>query len=434
MKSILTTAGLAALGVASLQAAYAPGMTEMERSKPWSVSASLRGFYDDNYALRPSAPVSYFDPVTGALVSESAKKESFGLDVGARAGLHLPFERSHLAITYDFDMRWYEAREDNNTDYTHIPKVTFDHAFSDAVKMNLSDTFAVYQEPQLGGTDPVTDPLVLRSRGNNMQNQARFSLQADLSRTFGIAVGYSNGWYDYDQDGAGSYSALLDRMEHLGRLDLRWTMTPTTVGIFGYNYRQIDHDSKDSLFFGLPYVPDSMTDPAIRDAQAHYVYLGADHTFANSLTGSLRAGASSTMYPNALPDADDNTISPYVDASLTHTYRQGSFAQLGVRYDRNQTDAYAYDQATMAIYATVTHQITAKLTANVVGQIQYGEFSGGLLDGEVDSLYLVGLNLGYQISTHFGAEIGYNYDRLDSDMPTRAYDRNRVYIGVRASY
>jgi hypothetical protein len=30
--------------------------------------------------------------------------------------------------------------------------------------------------------------------------------------------------------------------------------------------------------------------------------------------------------------------------------------------------------------------------------------------------------------------LGYNYDRLDSDLAFRSFTRNRVYFGVRATY
>jgi len=46
----------------------------------------------------------------------------------------------------------------------------------------------------------------------------------------------------------------------------------------------------------------------------------------------------------------------------------------------------------------------------------------------------LGLNLEYRFNPHLSAEAGYNYDRLDSDLQTRGFDRNRVYIGVKASY
>ena len=57
MKKFIASAGLVTVGAASLHAAYAPGLTPMETSKPWSLAASLRGFYDDNYQNAPSGPL-----------------------------------------------------------------------------------------------------------------------------------------------------------------------------------------------------------------------------------------------------------------------------------------------------------------------------------------------------------------------------------------
>jgi hypothetical protein len=48
--------------------------------------------------------------------------------------------------------------------------------------------------------------------------------------------------------------------------------------------------------------------------------------------------------------------------------------------------------------------------------------------------YLVGLNCQYRFNPHFSAELGYSYDLLDSDIPGRGFDRNRVYAGVTATY
>jgi hypothetical protein len=62
-----------------LQAAYAPGLTAVERSKPWSVSAALRGFYDDNYATAPSGPL---------------RKGSWGMDFSPSLSLNFPFEQT----------------------------------------------------------------------------------------------------------------------------------------------------------------------------------------------------------------------------------------------------------------------------------------------------------------------------------------------------
>ena len=57
---------------------------------------------------------------------------------------------------------------------------------------------------------------------------------------------------------------------------------------------------------------------------------------------------------------------------------------------------------------------------------------------KTDDLFLIGANLSYQINENFSTELGYNYDRLDSDLNfggfARSFTRNRVYIGVHASY
>jgi hypothetical protein len=48
--------------------------------------------------------------------------------------------------------------------------------------------------------------------------------------------------------------------------------------------------------------------------------------------------------------------------------------------------------------------------------------------------FLFGADLEYRFNEHFSTHAGYNYDRLDSDVGGRSFTRNRVYIGVTASY
>ena len=86
MKKIIASAGLIALGTAGLQAAYVPGLTSMETSKPWSVTASLRGFYDDNYLALPSSFVG--------------KKDSFGVEIKPTFGLKLPRDQTLIELDY----------------------------------------------------------------------------------------------------------------------------------------------------------------------------------------------------------------------------------------------------------------------------------------------------------------------------------------------
>jgi hypothetical protein len=79
----------------------------------------------------------------------------------------------------------------------------------------------------------------------------------------------------------------------------------------------------------------------------------------------------------------------------------------------------------------------------LLGQFQHNSFENGVpsaagssitFKDKSENFFLVGLNLTYEINRFLAAEAGYNYDRLDSDLGFRSFTRNRVYVGLRASY
>ena len=133
MKKLLTSAGLVALGISSIQAAYAPALSQMETAKPWSLSAALRGFYDDNYTTS----------VNGV------KRDSFGFEVSPSASLNLPLDQTFIGLSYEYSLRYYEDRRDNKYDQSHKFDGRLDHAFSERYKLELSDSFVIAQEPEV---------------------------------------------------------------------------------------------------------------------------------------------------------------------------------------------------------------------------------------------------------------------------------------------
>jgi hypothetical protein len=77
--------------------------------------------------------------------------------------------------------------------------------------------------------------------------------------------------------------------------------------------------------------------------------------------------------------------------------------------------------------------LTAKLTANLVGMYAMSSFGDSLPGSPSDDYLSLGANLAYTINQYLQAETGYNFDDLSSDLG-RSFDRNRVYIGLKASY
>jgi hypothetical protein len=413
MKKIVTTAGLAALGVVSMQAAPDVGLTPSQTSKPWSLSANLRGFYDDNITTAPNA----------------IAEDSVGIEFSPAISLNLVKDQTYLGLGYEYKLRWFEDRDPDNSDHSHRFSLDLTHDFNENMSVDLGDEFVIAQEPEV--LEP-TGASRLRSNMDAIHNRAHVNFTTQLSRTYSLMAGYRNDLYNYDQSGAGSFSALLDRVEHRVTANLRSQLRSGTTGILGYQYRVVDYTSDDSLTFG------NYLDPEVRNSDSHYVYAGFDHSFTPALLGSLRAGAQFTSYDNAI-GVDDSTTSPYIDANLSYAYAKGSNISVGLRHERNQTDiaqvgrSLILDQETTSAYASVSHELTAKLTANFVGMYANSSFGDSLAD-TADNFWSLGFNMSYQINQYLLAETGYNFDDLDSDLGNRSFDRNRVYLGLKASY
>jgi len=430
MKKIIVTASIAALGISGAHAAYAPGLSSVERTKPWSVSLALRGFYDDNYAT----------------INESYRKkekldkpDSFGFEVSPTASLNLPMEKTMVGLSYTYSMKYYENRN-NSADHSHQVNAKINHAFTEDYNIDLSDSFVVAQEAELlcKEGDPRT---LLRANGNNIRNTAGAKLSGKLTEQFGFLVGYENSIYDYQDD---RYEKYLDRMEHLATFNIRWRVLEQTIGILGYQLGYNDFNASGTIPVPTKTNTFINVSPSIRDNRSHYAYVGVDQALTTQLNASVRVGAQYTEYPNVndyntgVNFKKDTTI-PYADARVSYTYLPGSYAQLGVKHTRGAIDLEALDQEATTVYAVLNHKITEKLNANLIAQYQNGTYQnyygqGTVNDDITDDYYSLGLNVSYQINQFIAAETGYNFDRLDSDVPNRSFTRNRVYVGVRASY
>jgi hypothetical protein len=450
MKRAIASASLLALGAASASAQL------VNADKPWSISGSLRGFYDDNINTQPAGV---------------GKVSSFGFEIIPAASINLGSGATTFNGSILYDNRYYFERR--NTDQTVDLELGLDHNFSARYSTGFTESFVVGQEPQvLSGTGPVSTPL--RSNGNNIHNAMALNFQAQLTRLFGLVLGYNNSIYSYEENagntvttGLPSRSALLDTVEHTFQIDSTWALTEKTRGIFGYKFQALYNTSDESVLndpngppfidgypFGGPfYIPADS-----RNSYSHYVYLGADEGFSSRLSGSIRLGLQYIDFynngtlqqvgPNVeFVRASTDDISPYVELSLNYAYSDDGSLAFGFNQGHNQTDVAASagnpnagvttDQESSTAFLTVTQKltpITPRLTASGSMQYQYSIFNGGPSNGEVDNFYMLALSLAYQFNPHLSAETGYNFDLLDSDLSFRGYSRNQVFLGVKAIY
>lgn len=417
MKKFIASAGLVTVSAVGLQAAYAPGLSPMETSKPWSIAATLRGFYDDNYLNAPSGQT----------------KSSGGFEVSPSVKLNFPMEQTYIGFSYLYSLKYYFDRKDNQADHLHELTLKLDHRFNEQYKVSFEDSFVYSVEPEIvDSTGAITGPTQRRTNADAIRNRATLDFEGQLTELLGFGASYQNTWYDYLKNPI--LQAELDRVEHLFDLHGTWHVQEHLTGLFGYQYGIFDYTSNKPL---SPGTPGSLTGDS-RDSTSHYFYVGAEHAFSSQLNGSARVGAEYTSYDHL----SGSSWNPYVDVKGTYTYLPGSYVQFGVTHSRNATDVsgsgtaadIVKDQESTTLYASVSHRITPVVTGNLLGQFQRSSFSGGSFDGKVDYYLLASVNLDYRINNNWSAEIGYNFDHLDSDLGGRSFSRNRVYAGVRASF
>jgi hypothetical protein len=341
-------------------------------------------------------------------------------------------EATFVGLSYLNSSRYYEARPDNQWDFTHDFGLKFDHAFSPRYRLKLNDSFLYGSEPDVVGV--VSMPFQ-RTDLTYYRNLADVTFSGELTEVLGFALGYKNTFYNYEDSGDNSYNALLNRVEHAVPMDIRYQFQPDLVGLVGYQFGYFDYTSDYLIADGL--------DASARNLMSHAIYVGADYDITSTLRAGLRVGAQYSTYEEY---SGEDQWTPYVDGSLSYYYMPGSHVDFGIKNMISPTDVYFSDGDTptlnieaLALYAMVSHQFTPKLTANLLAQYQFSSFYGGLYDGESENLLLLGLYASYQINQFLAVEAGYNFDWLDSDISLddadlRSYDRNRVFIGIRATY
>jgi hypothetical protein len=434
MKNFFVSVGLAAAGTASLQAAYSPDVSDT--SKLWTVSASLRAFYDDNYTT-----------------VSTGKQGSSGFQISPQFELNLPMRQTELGARYIYGLSYYQEREQagqDPIDQTHQFDLWLDHAFTERWQARVQDSFVVGQEPELLTPSGTGSAVLQRVSGDNISNTAKITLTTDWTRLFSTVLGYQNTFYDYQQSGAvvtgagpttvvsSSLAGVLNRDENSLSLDLQWHVLPTTTAFIGYQYGQVNYTGNELIAFdpitGTFYRSNS------RDNRSQYGYVGVQHEFLENLSGTARVGLQYTQDYND-PSAT-TSLGPYASASLVYTYASGSYAQIGLNHSRNATDQsqlsasgqLTQDQESTVVYGSISQRLTPKLTATALANLQDSSYHDGAFNGQTDDDYSLGLNLTYNFTRYFSMEAGYNFDDVVSGVPGLSYTRNRVYMGVTASY
>jgi len=426
MKTFATSVGLLAIGTSVLNAVENKALNSQQTTKPWSVAASLRGFYDSNINSSP----------------DGTEQASSGVQINPTLNYGFVGEQTSVNFGYLLAANWYANPYSNWTSAWRLTQTiegALSHTFNPRIDVNMQDSFVIGQEPDV--LQVANSPLATSQTisGDNIRNYANINLNFQATSLLGFQLGYGNTIYNYDDSGPGSNSALLDRMENVVHLDSRWTLQPQTVGILGYMFSQVGYTGDEIL--GVVLSPFRIVKSDDRNSRGNTFYVGAEHAFTPDISGKLNAGAQ--IYDFYNDPTSSTKITPYVQGSLTYMYRRTSSLQAGLSFQQSPIDAYnqqggsyVLNAESLVFYAAWVHEILPKLHSNVNGSFQQSKYNGGSVDGDSSMYYRVGLSLAYEFAKNMSASVGYNWDQADTPaaLAYQSYNRNRVYLGVTAAY
>lgn len=380
---------------AGIQSVSAQGLLSLQNSAdfkektPLTFSIGASGGYDSlNYKNSNINDIdSYFvQGSVGASYSSNDKITpwNLGLDIGVLQYLdHTPGQK--------------------DTNYSDRLVFNISHQFSP--RLSVTDNFYVtYEaEPNFG-----IGASTASRNGQYFYGYNNFAVAYAWSERFSTTTSYTVDAIKYQDSAIGDFE---DRVSHLFSQAFSWAWTHTTKVVGEYRFRTTQYQRSSS------------------DYMSHYVLAGIDKAWSERTTGSFRAGAE--FYSN---DRVDKTA-PYFEASLNYAVSKKTTATVysSVGFDGselgNSDSRYSY-----RVGASATHRLTDRLSLNADANYVYSTLSSSGAPDFTEHEISASAGIGYRFWDNVSVNANYSYSVLSSDDAQRDYDRNRISVGVNATF
>jgi Putative beta-barrel porin 2 len=377
---------------------YLPSPSTFPLFRP---STDLGEGYYSNLPLRLSVftAVGYDDNV---FAQHSNQRGSGFTELSLIVGSHIGNERTRLDAELATGLDFYWDRPGRSIDPNISLTLSLSHQLSPRAYLTFNDYFSYAAEPNLQLGVGVTNRV---SNYFYTANTLAFGYQ--WTPRFSTVTSYTANVLYYDNSSIGN---SINRLENLIAQQFRFLVLPTVTAVAEYRFGYIDYFSNSGL-----------------NSYSNYALGGADLTLSSRLALSFRAGAEFIHYERQQPGQQQDLVDPFVESTLTYQYQPGSDLEWYNRYGVEQSDLGQGYRRTYRTGLKISHRAGERL--RLVGAIYYSyneyvnpSFTENVLD----------LNLGvtYQINRAFALTAGYTFERDFSDVITRDYYRDRVYLGA----
>ncbi|MCS7063801.1 MAG: outer membrane beta-barrel protein [Methylacidiphilales bacterium] len=366
------------------------------QKRPFTVTALIRGEYDDNINTSNSNEQSSWKLIGEPSIIYNKKDDN-----------------TSYAARYTLSAAYYFDRPGNkDVDLSHEIYGRIKHQFSDRVGIDVRDRLRITQEPAILDAP---GSVFIRTNNDYIFNAFDADLMIQWTPKFGTISGYGNDVWDYEDKGI---SRFEDRMVHKGKHEFRFLVVPTTTlvvgGLIGY------HD-----YWNVR-----------RDFVNYTGMAGVDHDLTRQATIGLRAGITHTDFIDG-----GSYNSPYGQVLLN--IETGANSSINASYSHTIASTslntyYAREADTFTLGGR--YQWTPKFSTRVQGMATFGEHKRQFVLGLPtitkirENIYGVDVGMNYEVNKNLELEAGYIYTTVDSNIQFNEYDRNRVYFGVRGTY
>lgn len=408
--------GLIAMAAAALVAAGAAVAGE-GAARPFHVENSLHVAYDDN--------VTY--------ASDGNEIDSFFFRESLTLSAEHNYDGGFLGLRYNPAFEWYEdVGDEDMTAWSHSADFVWSHNMSRRTSLTLSDLFAMYDRPEVVGSDGV-----IRQQD---YSYAYNSVNAGLSTLFserlrGDVMGRHQ-LLQYQEDEVGNAE---DYTIYTVGLSLASIFAKSSSVFVDASYDDITYDGSGEMQdVSLPGEDGSVQSVQIpdRDANTYSAGLGVEHMFSPNLIGRLRAGY---MFKDMQAADQSNESSPYGEGTITVVPSPAFRVSLNANYSMYQSGLLSYaNQQRTATTLSLSYDMTAKLMLSVAGSYYVSDYSSDdavdlvdpneVGDGQEQAATFAA-RLNYRVTRNNTIELGYAYTQLDSDFEGRVdYGRNRYDV------
>lgn len=374
---------LSAQGLLSLQ-----NQLDRKQEQPMTYMLNVGGGYDNlDYSVGDYGDIDslFIQGGVGALFSDNDKTTpwNLGLEFGA--------------------LHYFDAPESiEETNYMAKAAFNIAHEVSPRLRFN-NNFFLTYEvEPNFG-----VGASTARRNGQYWYGYNNFSVSYAWSERFSTTTSYTIDGIKYQEEEIGQYE---DRLSHLIAQQFAYALSKTTKVVGEYRFRTTRY-----------------ADATTANYVSHYLLAGVDKAWSERSTASFRAGA------EYYDSERTQETAPYFEAAISHEASEKTNVQVyaSVGFDGSELGEYDSRYSYRA-GATATHQLTERFRLNGGLNYIYSEFDGDRSINEHQVNATAGL--GYRVWENISLDANYTYTLLTSDDEFRDYDRNRIYLGLNATF